>query len=126
MGHPKRQAFVPRGSKLFSFRMDHFSKGWQNNFDRVASHKRISIPLHSQDWCGTELSHRNIYGQQWQCKISSDTFAIMKLFLDPATKSKMEMVKFEEKYGQDLRGPIWLKLNPCSAGPGYTLPLQTV
>ena len=37
--------FAPSGSKFFPYRVDQFSEGNRNNFDRVGSLESISIPL---------------------------------------------------------------------------------
>ena len=42
--YSKRKEFAPMGSKFFPFRVDPFSEGRQNNFDRVASPERYQFP----------------------------------------------------------------------------------
>ena len=41
----KRKEFAPKGSKFFPCRLDPFTKGMQNKFDRVASHENVSVSL---------------------------------------------------------------------------------
>ena len=43
--YSKRKEFIPLGSKFFPFRIDPFSEGGKINFDRVASHESVSVPL---------------------------------------------------------------------------------
>ena len=45
--YSKRKEFAPRRSKFFPFRIDPFSEGRQNNFDRVTSPENDSVPLNS-------------------------------------------------------------------------------
>ena len=45
MDYSKRKEFAPHGSKLFPFRVDPFSEGKQNNFERVVSLESVSISL---------------------------------------------------------------------------------
>ena len=39
----KRKEFAPRGSKFLPFRVDAFSEGNQNDFERVASLRFVSV-----------------------------------------------------------------------------------
>ena len=41
----KGKMCIPKGSKFLPLRVDHFSKGKQNNFDRAASPKSVSFSL---------------------------------------------------------------------------------
>ena len=40
---PIRKEFVPKGHKLFSFRVNTFTEGMQNNFDTVSSLESVSL-----------------------------------------------------------------------------------
>ena len=49
--YSKRKEFAPIGSKFFPFRVDHFFKKCQNNFDRVASLEIfVTTPLKCVNW----------------------------------------------------------------------------
>ena len=41
----KSKEFAPIGSKFFPFRVNPFSEGRLNNFDRIVSAESVSIPL---------------------------------------------------------------------------------
>ena len=43
--YSRRKEFAPMGSKFFPSRIDPFSEGRQNNFDKVASPESISLTL---------------------------------------------------------------------------------
>ena len=43
-----RKKIAPRGSKGFPHRVDLFSEGDKNNFDRVICLENVSIPLNSE------------------------------------------------------------------------------
>ena len=41
----EKKEFGPKRSIFFAFRVDHYSEGSENNFDRAVSLESVSIPL---------------------------------------------------------------------------------
>ena len=41
----RKEYFFPTGNKFFPFRIDTFSEGRQNNFDRIVSPEKYQFPL---------------------------------------------------------------------------------
>ena len=50
MVYTKRNEFAPKGNKFFSVRVEHFSKGRQTSFDRVAS-ESVLTPIKGIFYC---------------------------------------------------------------------------